>query len=75
MMIKFDVFGRQIAVESSDSGWQVYFLGDEGKRRLARDVLIPSSVTETELEGYLFDVFHESASADHPEVKRLIDKP
>lgn len=72
-MIRFDVFGRQIAVERSDFGWEVYFLGDEGKRRPARDVLIPSSVTEAELEGYLFDIFHESASPDHPKVKRLRD--
>ena len=72
-MIKFNVFGRPMAVERSDSSWRVYFLGDEGKRRLAHDVLIPDSVTEAELERYMFDVFRELASPDHPDVERLTD--
>lgn len=69
-MLKFDIFGKQIAVERNADRWVPYFFGTEGKRRRA-DFEIPDSITEAELCRYLADLFHESASASHPDALRV----
>ncbi len=71
LRIKLDVFGRPMLVERTASGWQIFDLGSDGKRRLARDVVIPDLISEGELEQYLADIFHESATKRHPRVTRL----
>ncbi|HRH87850.1 MAG TPA: hypothetical protein PLO41_13450 [Rubrivivax sp.] len=68
--LHFDVFGRRVAIERTGSGWQAYDVGNEGKRRPA-DFAIPHFVQEAELAQFLADLFHESASSAHPEVKPL----
>ncbi len=68
---KFDVFGRHVLVVEGEKGWLVYYLGTEGKRRLAHDFVIPDFVTEAGLEQYLADLCHEWATERHPEVRRL----
>jgi hypothetical protein len=69
--IKFDVFGRRVLVVESEAGWSVFYLGPEGKRRPAHDILVPPFVSESELERYLADLCHESATERHPHVRRL----
>lgn len=64
------MFGREMSVERSARGWELYYAGTDGKRRPA-DVVIPSFVTEAELVQYLDDLFHEAATARHPAVRRL----
>jgi hypothetical protein len=68
--LKFDVFGKMMRAERTAAGWQLFVLGADGKRSLA-DVVIPAWVTEHELEQYLDDLFHESASLRRPCVKRI----
>lgn len=68
--IKFNVFGRVVQVELTANGWRSYYPGTDGKRRPA-SFIIPDFVHETELEQYLGDLFHESASPNNPEVLRL----
>ena len=70
-MRRFDLFGRRVAVESVDAGWVVYYLGDEGKRRRATDIVVPSTVSDQELQTYLSDLCHEWASARNPDVVPL----
>lgn len=70
-MPRFDVYGRVIGVERWEGGWRAFHVGAEGKRRPAGDVVIPPSVSESELAGYLADLFHESASPERPDVVRL----
>ena len=70
-MIKLDVFGRRMGVEKLASGWRLYYLDGEGKRRLADEVVIPDFVHERGIERYLADIFHESASPEISEVRRL----
>ena len=70
-LLKFDVFGRNILVEESASGWLAFYPGNEGKKRPATDIIIPPSLSESDIEQYLADLFHESASKKHSEVKRL----
>ena len=67
----FDVFGRTVLVVASQGGWSAFYVGVEGKRRPARDLVVPGDITEEEMEQYLGDLCHEWASHRHPEVKRL----
>ena len=60
--LRFDVFGRQVFVLREHGRWLAYYLGNEGKRRQAQDIVIPDSVSESELEQYLADLCHECAS-------------
>ncbi len=74
--MRYDVFGR-LRVEiirstiSSSATWQVFYLGNEGKKRAAKDIAIPASIAEDQLADYLADLFHEYASDAHSEVVRL----
>ncbi len=68
--LRFDVFGREIAIERTTSGWRPLLVGSEGKSRPA-DFEIPSTLGEDELLGYLDDLFHEYASAERPRVRRI----
>jgi hypothetical protein len=68
--IKFNVFGRRMLVEGSAGNWRLYALASDGKRS-PLDIPIPDFVTEGELAQYLGDIFHESATPRHPDVRRL----
>lgn len=68
--LRFDVFGRDVLLVRSASGWDAFLMGPEGKRRPAREIFVPSSIAETQLEQYLGDLCHEWASERHPVVKR-----
>lgn len=68
---KFNVYGRRMLIEESAQGWEAYYLGDEGKRRPATDVIIPESLCAADIAQYLADLCHEWATEQHPEVRRL----
>lgn len=68
--LQFDVFGQRVIVEYSMDGWKTYYLGDDGKRRPA-DIEIPSHYTVSDIAQYLDDMFHESATEKHPEVREI----
>ena len=69
--MKFDVFGRQVLVCRSGKDWKAYYLGDDGKRRSAPDIVIPTDLDESQLEQYLDDLCHEWASEKYTGVIRL----
>ncbi len=69
--IRFNVFGRVDLIERHTGLWRVYALGNDGKRAPARFV-VPDFVEEAELEQYLFDLFHESATPGNGDVRRLL---
>ncbi len=69
--LKFDVFGRQVLVVASENGWTAFYLGAEGKRRPASDIVVPSDISESDIAQYLGDLCHEWATEQHPNVKRL----
>lgn len=69
-MFRFDVFGRHVGIARAAAGWVAYDLGADGKRRPA-DFPVPAFLAEEELLQYLADLFHESASRAHPEVKKI----
>lgn len=69
-VIRFNVFGTLVGVEWKNANWRTYYLGNEGKRRDA-DFVIPDDITESGLADYLAVLFHEEATPDKNEVKRL----
>ena len=69
--LRFDVFGRDVLVVETDGGWRVFYLGDEGKRRPALDITVPSSIAESEMTQYLDDLCHEWATDRNSGVKRI----
>jgi hypothetical protein len=69
--LKLDVFGRSVLVERCAEGWKAFYLGSDGKRRRAEDLIIPSTILEEELETYLADLCHEWATARNPSVVRV----
>lgn len=69
--MKFDVFGRVVEVLRAGDRWSAYYLGGEGKRRPARDIVIPSDLDEPEIRRYLDDLCHEWATPENPQVTPL----
>lgn len=67
---RFNVFGTLVAVVGSTGAWRAFYLGTEGKRRLA-DFVVPANITSEELSEYLADLFHENATPRNNDVKRL----
>jgi len=68
---KLDVFGRLVLAKQTDDGWKMYYVGGEGKRRPALEIVVPDDISEANLEKYLADLCHEWSSARNPDVKRL----
>ena len=67
----FDVFGRRVTVVRSDGKWNAFYGGADGKRRLARDIVIPSELQAEEIARYLSDLCHEWASTRSPDVRSV----
>lgn len=71
-MIRFNVFGKKMSVQRKNEEWLLFLESDTSLRARVYDVVIPSELDESELAGYLADIFHENASSRHPVVERLI---
>jgi len=71
--ITLDVFGRLMLAEHTASGWKLFDLGPDGKRSRVKDIVIPDFISESGLDQYLADVFHESATTKRPGVRRLVE--
>jgi len=69
--LKFDVFGREVLIVEKDSEWEAFYLGSEGKRRVAKDIVVPSNITESQMLQYLDDLCHEWATDRNNSVKRV----
>lgn len=67
---RFNVFGRIFLIRREGDIWQAYALGPDGKRSPAGFV-VPDFVEEAEMEQYLFDLFHESATPSNGDVRKL----
>ena len=69
--LRFDVFGRRVLIAESNNGWVAFYLGDDGKRRSAPDIVVPADIPALEIAQYLDDLCHEWATERHPSVKQL----
>jgi hypothetical protein len=68
--VRFNVFGRIFEVRRESGEWRSYAISSDGKRGPS-GFEIPAFIEERELEQYLHDLFHESATPGNAEVKRL----
>ena len=69
--LKFDVFGWDVAIVKTESGWQAFYLGNDGKRHPASDIIVPANIAETEIGQYLDDLCHEWATDRNKSVNRV----
>ena len=71
-MLIYNVFGKYLGILKKAECWQVYRV-DMSERKFSRlhDIIIPDDMTESEIPGWLGDIFHESASERHPDVLRV----
>ena len=67
---RFNVFGRIVSIQRDGAGWRAYVIGADGKRSPAT-FIVPDFLKEDELEQYLLDLFHESATPTNGDVKRI----
>ena len=67
--IKLNVYGKLVLALKSDHGWEIFYQGNDGKRRLADDLFVPSFISEEEIEGYLSDLCHEWATDKRISIK------
>lgn len=67
---RFNVFGRIYSIERTGARWTAYLHGADGKRGPAGFV-VPDFIPESDLEQYLYDLFHESATPTNGDVRRL----
>jgi hypothetical protein len=68
--LRFNIFGRIVLIRRERDLWQAYAVGADGKRSPAGFV-VPAFVEEAELEQFLYDLFHESATPGNGDVRRL----
>ena len=68
--LRFNVFGRVFLIRREGDAWQAYAVGADGKR-LPAGFVVPDFIEDAELDQYLFDLFHESATPGHGDVRRI----
>ncbi len=60
--MRFDFYGRfALHVERQDNSWAVFRVINR-RRQAVRDLIIPSTIREDEIERYLDDLLHEHAT-------------
>ena len=69
--MKLNVFGRLVEVARDGTSWKAFYLGNEGKRRLAEDIIIPPHIQEEQIIEYVADLCHEWATPNRNEVRKL----
>jgi hypothetical protein len=70
-ILRFDVFGRLVAIRRTDEQWVAYHQGPDGKLQRAFEIIIPPALEEDALPQHLADLCHEWASPEKQEVQRL----
>ncbi len=69
--MKYNVFGQKLEVLRQGDKWEAFYLGNEGKKRLAHDIIIPATIEEQGILQYLSDLLHEWANNRHNSVEHL----
>ncbi|HEJ7038765.1 TPA: DUF7661 family protein [Serratia liquefaciens] len=71
-MMIFNVFGRLLGVKRAGGQWQLFRVTlPERKYARGYDIVLPDELTESEIAGYLGDIYHEAATERHPDVVRI----
>ena len=69
--MKVNVFGKIMLAECKSGIWSLYIDSETSIRRPIRDFVVPPSLDEDKLLTYLDDMYHEHATATHPNVFRI----
>lgn len=68
----FNVFGRLLGGKRVGGQWQLFRVTlPERKYARSYDIVLPDELTESEIAGYLGDIYHEAATERHPDVVRI----
>jgi hypothetical protein len=67
----FDVHGRTVVVEASLDGWRAHYREENGARRSAHELRIPSWVTADEMPRFLSGIIEPARGKPQVEVKRV----
>lgn len=67
---RFNVFGHIYELRREAGAWRVLAVGNDGKFGPA-GFEVPSFIEDSELEQFLFDLFHESAKPGNGDVRRI----
>lgn len=67
---RFNVFGRILELRREGDAWRALSVGNDGKLAPA-GFEIPSFIEDAEMEQFLYDMFHESATPSNGEVRRV----
>jgi len=70
-IMKLNVYGREIEISRSEKGWDVFYLGNEGKKRKADDIKIPAATQEDDIITLVADICHEWARPNHHAVTKI----
>ncbi|MBK0392334.1 DUF7661 family protein [Ramlibacter algicola] len=68
---RFNVFGHIYELRREGGAWRALAVGNDGKLGPA-GFEVPSFVEDGELEEFLFDLFHESATPTNGDVRRIV---
>lgn len=66
--MKLYVYGRKIEILRSNDKWSVFYLGNEGKKRTAHDIVIPPELEKDEIKIYMEDLLHEWATPSNNQI-------
>ncbi|WP_105069394.1 DUF7661 family protein [Vibrio jasicida] len=69
--MKVNVFGKIMLAECKDGIWTFYIDSETSIKRPIRDFVVPPFLDEDQLLTYLDDMYHEHATATHPNVFRI----
>ena len=67
---RFNVFGRVFELRRENGAWRALAVGSDGKLGPA-GFEVPPFIEDAEMEQYLFDLFHESATPNNGDVRRI----
>jgi hypothetical protein len=67
----FDVHGRTVVVESEASGWRAHYREENGAKRTAHELRIPSWITAEEIPRFLSGVIEPVRGKPQVEVRRV----
>ena len=69
--MKLSVYGRRIEITKYCEKWVVFYLGNEGKKRTAYDIIIPQELKESEIKSYIEDLLHEWATPSNNKIVEI----
>ena len=67
----FEVFGRTVSIEGWWGGWRAFYVEPTGAHRIAHDIRIPPTMTESEIPQFLTELYPPEARAEGAGVHRV----